>query len=112
MKHDPTDWKHAIACKPCNKERSADWVPQTVYLGIVPGGANDTPDIQWRRDFGPGLDAYKKARDEGIQPDHSTLESVDAAHRRIKSQEAGLKAIKNFSDIDGVRTTPGVNRDV
>ncbi len=111
----PKTWKDGATCDTCQGEYAAKraylWQGSPL-IGIVPGGSKDTADVRWRRDFGPGLDAYRKARKEGIQPDHSDLKGVDAAHKRIKSQEAGLKAIKNFSDIDDVKTTPGVNRDV
>ncbi len=110
--HDPTSWKHAAACEACNIERKDGWVPQTIYIGIVPGGSKDTLDVQAHRDFDPGLVAYKQARDEGLQPDHSDLKSVEMAHKRVKSQEDALKKIKNYADIDGLKTTPGVNRDV
>ena len=112
MTHAPTDWKHAAECQPCNTERRDGWDWKTVYVGIVPGGSKDTSEVRQRRDFGPGLDAYNKARKEGLQPDHSDLKSVTKAQKRVKSQEAALKAIKNFSDIDGLQTTPGVDRDV
>ncbi len=111
----PKTWKEGATCDSCQAvyaaKREALW-QGSPNMGIVPGGSKDTADVRWRRDFGPGLDAYDKARKEGIQPDHSDLKSVDDAHKRIKSQEAGLKAISKFSDIDNVGTTPGVNRDV
>jgi hypothetical protein len=81
-------------------------------VGIVPGGSKDTALVQFARNFDRGLDMYKAARDEGIQPDSSTVKGVHKAHARIKSQEAAIRKIKNFSDIDGLKTAPGVNRDV
>ncbi len=112
----PKTWKNGATCDTCQAahvKRIAENSNGTILIGIVPGGANDTSDVQWRRNFGPGLDAYRKARDEGLQPDHSTLESVDGAHKRVKSQEAALKALKQGGmDIDNIKTTPGVNRDV
>ncbi len=110
--HDSKDWKHSAGCETCKKERKDGWVPQIIYVGIVPGGSKDTAEVKWRRDFGPGLDAYKQARDEGLQPDHSDLKSVEMAHKRVKSQEQAIRKIKNYADIDGLKTTPGVNRDV
>ncbi len=112
----PKTWKDGATCDTCRQAVELVRVETfngTILIGIVPGGAGDTPDVQWRRNFGPGLDAYKKAKDEGIQPDHSTLESVNGAHKRVKSQEAALRALKKGGmDIDRVKTTAGVNRDV
>ncbi len=111
----PDEWRDGDTCESDTieyaKQRARVWSGSPL-VGIVPGGSKDTADVQYRRDFGPGLDAYKKARDEGLQPDHSDLKSVEAAHQRVKSQEDALRKIKKFSDVDGVVTTPGVNRDV
>ena len=112
----PKTWKNGATCDTCQQAVEIARVETyngSPLMGIVPGGSKDTPDVQWRRDFGPGLDAYKKARDEGLQPDHSTLGSVKGAHKRVKSQEAALRALKKGGmDIDNIKTTPGVDRDV
>lgn len=111
----PKTWKVGASCDSCqtaSAQARADVWRGSPLIGIVPGASKDTPEVQWRRDFDPGLDAYLTARKEGIQPDQSDLKSVDAAHKRIKSQEAALRAIKKFSDIDGIKTTAGVDRDV
>ncbi len=112
----PKTWKDGATCDTCQQALELARVKNyngTILIGIVPGGSKDTDEVKFRRDFGPGLDAYKKARDEGLQPDHSTLESVKGAHKRVKSQEAGLKALKDGGmDIDRIKTTAGVNRDV
>ena len=111
----PKTWKGGATCDSCQtadaEVRAAVWRGSPL-IGIVPGGSKDTRDIQAHRDFDPGLVAYKQARDEGLQPDHSDLKSVEMAHKRVKSQEDALKKIKNYADIDGLKTTPGVNRDV
>ena len=102
-------------CDPCLTllaHQKADVWRGSPLVGIVPGASKDTADVQWRRDYEPGLDAYLKAKNEGIQPETSDLKGVDKAHKQVKSQEAALRAIKKFSDIDGVKTVPGVDRDV
>ena len=110
----PKTWKDGATCGTCEQTVELARVATfngTILVGIVPGGAGDTPDVQWRRDFGPGLDAYKKAKDEGIQPDHSDLKSVDKAHKRVKSQEAALKTLdKQGVDTSYLKVTPGVER--
>ena len=82
MKHDPTDWKHAIRCAPCNEKRKEGWVPQTVYVGTVPGGANDTPEHRWHmKGFDSEMNAYKGAVDNGLNPSAITHDAVEAAER-------------------------------
>jgi len=108
-------WRPGATCADCT-QRTADnrarvW-SRPPLVGTVPGGSKDTQQVQFERNFETGLDDYRTARADGIQPDHSTKDSVDKAHKRIKSQEAALRKIKKFSDIDGVMTTPGVDRDV
>ena len=111
----PKTWKTGATCDPCqakNAQALADVWRGSPLVGIVPGASKDTADVQWRRNYEPGLDAYLKAKNEGIQPETSDLKGVDKAHKQVKSQEAALRAIKKFSDIDGVKTVPGVDRDV
>ena len=112
----PKTWKAGATCDPCLTllaHQKADVWRGSPLVGIVPGASKDTPHIQWSRDFDRGLDAYLKAKNEGIQPDRSDLKAVDAAHKRIKSQEAAIRKIKNFTDLDdSLKTTPGVDRDV
>ncbi len=82
MKHDPTDWKHAIECKPCNEIRWENHVPPTVYIGTVPGGANDSAEHRWHmRGFDSEMAAYKGAIDNGLNPSTITHEAVEAAER-------------------------------
>ncbi len=110
----PKTWKDGATCDTCRQAVEIARVETfngTILIGIVPGGANDTDEVQWRRNFGPGLDSYKKARDEGLQPDHSDLPSVNMAHKRVKSQEAALKALDNQGvDTSHLKVTAGVER--
>ena len=108
-------WVEGATCDSCQAllaEKRANVWQGSPLIGVVPGGSKDTQQVQFERNFDVGLDDYRTARADGIQPDHSTKDSVDRAHERIKSQEAALRKIKKFSDIDGVMTTPGVDRDV
>ena len=80
--HDPKDWRHCTACRPCNDERKANWVPQTVYIGTVPGGANDSAEHQWHmKGFDKEMTKYKGAIDNGLNPSTITLAGVEAAER-------------------------------
>ena len=82
MIHDPTDWKHTIECQPCNDERKDGWVPQTVYVGVVPGGSKDSAAHQWHmRGFDSEMTAYKGAVDNGLSPSTITHQAVEAAER-------------------------------
>ena len=101
-------------CNGCECIHALDYMQprKAPYFGVVPGGSKDTEAYRWHIDFDPGMDAYKKAREEGLQPDTSDLKGVAKAHKRVKSQEDALRKIRNFSDIDGMKTTPGVDRDV
>ena len=80
--HDIQDWKHCTACGSCNAERKVGWVPQTVYIGTVPGGYNDSAAHQWHmKGFDSEMEAYKGAVDNGLTPDAITHEAVEAAER-------------------------------
>ena len=82
MTHDPTQWKHAIECQPCNDERKTGWVPQTVYIGIVPGGSKDSAEHRWHMEgFDKEMTAFKGAVDNGLDPSAITMEAVEAAER-------------------------------
>ena len=82
MRHNPKDWKHAAACKPCNDVRKVGWVPQTVYVGVVPGGSKDSASHQWHmRGFDSEMHAYKGAIDNGLNPSTITHQAVEAAER-------------------------------
>jgi hypothetical protein len=111
----PDEYRAGATCKDCqtayvnNRKRVYMGSPM---IGVVPGGSKDTEPYRWHMDFDKGLNAYKKARNEGLQPKSSDLKGVAHAHRQVKSQEKALKKIKNFSDIDGIKTAPGVDRDV
>ncbi len=112
----PKTWRDGATCDTCQQTYELALVANyngTILIGIVPGGANDTNDVKWRRNFGPGLDAYKKAKDEGIQPDHSDLKSVNMAHKRVKSQEKALKKLRDGGmDTSQIKTTSGVDRGI
>ena len=82
MIHDPTQWKHTIECQPCNEKRKDGWVPQTVYVGVVPGGSKDSAAHQWHmRGFDKEMDTYKGAVDNGLNPSAITMQAVEAAER-------------------------------
>jgi len=63
-------------------------MPKVPLVGIVPGASKDTAEVRWRRNFGPGLDAYKGATDNGLQPDEPTLGGVEQAEKRAYLEDA------------------------
>lgn len=77
-------------------------------FGTVPGGANDTKEYRFHKDFDKGMNEYAKARDEGLQPKHSTLDAVKDEHKKVKSQQRALKKLSKVADTDGIPTAPGV----
>lgn len=112
----PKTWKKGATCDTCQahtaQTRGEVWRGSPL-IGIVPGGSKDAGAYASDRDFYGGLDSYRNARADGIQPDRSDLKAVDAAQKRIKSQEAAIRKIKNVADLpDGMITALGVDRDV
>ena len=111
----PKTWKAGATCDTCQasvQQRKAEVWQGSPLVGSLGASRDGDPQYQFERDWEPGLDAYRTAKADGIQPDQSNLMAVDRAHKVIASQEAALKKIKNFSDIDGVKTAAGVDRDV
>ena len=114
MTHNWKDWKHAAACTKCNAKRKEEHTPQYLLIGTVPGAHNDSRgDAQYnfQKNFDKGIDAYKKAKGEGLQPKATTVEAVDAAHKEVKSQQRALKKLGLHKDPDAkkeLRLAPGV----
>ena len=80
----------------------------------VPGGydeANRSNDYKFRQDFDPGIEAYKKARAEGLKPKGTTTKKVKEAYETVKSQERALKKAKKMGmETETLKTVPGVER--
>jgi hypothetical protein len=113
MSHDPTDWKHCTGCGSCKAIRKEGWVPQEVYVTTVSGGANDTPEYRFHKDFDKGMYAYEDARKEGLSPYSTTLAGVERAQKEVKSHTAALRDSKKVG-IEfgpGVKVAPGVDKE-
>jgi hypothetical protein len=53
-----------------------------VYVGIVPGGYNDSASHRWHmKGFDSEMHAYKGAIDNGLNPSTITHQAVEAAER-------------------------------
>lgn len=98
-------------CGGCTCVHAYDNMPESKmpYFGTVPGGANDTPEYRYHRNFDPGMNAYAKARAEGLQPKRSDLAAVAEAQETVTSQTKAAKLLKNETDLDGLRFAPGVD---
>ena len=77
----------------------------------VPGGFNETGrsrQYKFQRGFDPGLEAYRKARGEGLRPKHTSVKAVHAAQEEVKSQQRAVDKLKNVADVSELKTLPGV----
>ena len=99
------DLMHRSRCAPCSAKAWADRDSiGAITDGVVPGGHNydqSSEQYKFQATFDKGLDAYKKARDEGLRPDASTVQAVDKAHKEVKSHQRALKKLgMKRSDLD------------
>lgn len=83
-------------------------MPDTPLFGTVPGGHNDTEAHKFHRTFDKGMDAYQKARKEGLQPSAATLESVEKEHDRVRSHQRAVKKLRNVTDVSELSVAKGV----
>lgn len=99
--HDDDTWGWGVSCDDPEYHPGRGFAKQPAPMALtVPGGFNDqNGGGQWefQRDFDPGMDAYKKARDEGLQPKQTTLKAVKEAQREVKihqraNKKLGIKA--------------------
>jgi hypothetical protein len=98
-------------CGGCTCVHAFDNMPPSKmpYFGTVPGGANDTKEYRFHRDFDKGMNEYKKARDEGLQPAQTTIDAVETAQNQVRSQTKAAKLLKNETDLDGLNFAAGVD---
>jgi len=82
-------------------------MPKTPLFGTVPGGYNDSKN-KFQRNFDKGMYAYEKAKAEGLQPAATTVEAVEAEHEKVRSQQRALEKVKQFADVEDIKTAPGV----
>jgi len=83
----------------CLQFKELDVPPLGPMIGTVPGGHNDTNgsrQYKYQSQFDKGLDAYKEAKDEGIQPAATTVAAVEAAREQVASHKRGLKKLKKM----------------
>lgn len=78
-------------------------------MGTVPGGHNDTyggAKYAFQKNFDKGLEEYKKAKDEGLQPKATTIKAVREAQATVKKQQ---RAVRKLGLEEGeVATAAGV----
>lgn len=105
-------WEWGISCDVCFKGRGFD-LQTAPMVGTIPGGHNDTHGssrYQFQKGFDKGLDGYKEARDEGLQPKATTVEAVEKARAEVKSQERAIKKLKlDRDDRAQLKTAAGVD---
>ena len=96
----------------CLAFRGVEVPPLGLLPSTVPGAHNDSRgDAQYdfHKKFDKGLDAYKKARGEGLAPKATTVEAVEASHREVKSQKRAIKKLKKWgADTSELATAKGV----
>lgn len=108
--HEDETWEWGINCPQCHSGRSFDIQPGPL-VGTVPGGHNDSRGdarYDFQKNFDKGLDEYRKARGEGLQPRASTVEAVRDAHLQVRAQKRALKKIKKYGDASTLKVAAGV----
>lgn len=102
----------------CQAATCLEWAdivvpPLGVMVGTVPGGHNDThgsAQYKFQSGFDSGLEAYKSARDEGLQPKKTTVEAVRASQEQVRSHTRGLKKAKKMGiDVTQLSVAKGVD---
>jgi hypothetical protein len=94
----------------CGACRAAGWERHEQprwYVGTVPGGFNDSKD-RFHRTFDKGLDAYEKARKEGLEPSATTVDAVRREEQDVASQQRAVEKLRKVTDVEGVKVKPGV----
>lgn len=89
-------WEWGINCDACHTGRSFA-IQKAPMASTVPGGYNDANGdarYEFQKNFDKGLEEYKAARDEGLQPESTTVEAVAKAKATVKSQEKAIKKLK------------------
>lgn len=77
----------------------------------VPGGASGsgrTADYNFRKGFDKGVNEYKKAKDEGLQPATSTVGGVERERQSVASQRRALKKLGKHMDTSELPVKQGV----
>lgn len=109
--HEDETWDWGINCGDCHTGRTFK-LKRGPLVGTVPGGHNDvygSPQYKFQRDFDPGLESYRKAKDEGLQPKATTVKAVEQAQKEVKSHERGLKKLRNLGVEAPLQVAAGVD---
>ena len=68
--------------------------PIGVVMGVVPGTSKDTGPYRYHMDFDKGLDKYREARANGLQPKATTVKAVEESKAEVASHSRALKKMK------------------
>ena len=83
-------------------------MPDMPVFGTVPGASKDTQDYRFHMDFDKGMNKYREARENGLQPKATTVAAVDEAEAQVASQGRALKKLGGA--VEGIKTAPGVEK--
>jgi hypothetical protein len=75
---------HQGQCKACREEAWANHVVPSIVFGAVPGGTTKTSVAKAQsRQFEKDMDAYKRAVDNGLDPEQVSAAAVEKEERRL-----------------------------
>ena len=95
----------------CVEFRNLDVPPAGIVFGVVPGTSKDTKPYRFHMDFDKGLDKYREARRNGLQPKTTTVKGVEEAEAEAASQQRAVNKLKKQGDLpESVKTVPGVEK--
>ena len=104
-----SDSEEGCQSEACVQLRNADIPPLGMIPAIVPGGANDTAEYRFHKDFDIGLDEYRSAKQAGLQPKSTTKGAAEAAEREVYDQASALKTLDSMgADTSKLPTVKGV----
>lgn len=109
--HEDETWNWGINCDDCYAGRGFE-LQRAPMVGTIPGGHNDvhgSAQYKFQRDFDPGLEAYEKARGEGLSPKATTVKAVEEAHAEVKSHERGVKKLRDMGVEEPLPVAAGVD---
>lgn len=75
---------HLGTCDECRSEAWEQHVVPSIVFGAVPGGTTKTSVAKAEsRKFHKDMDAYKRAVDNGLNPEQVSAEAVEKEERRL-----------------------------
>lgn len=94
----------------CRRYAEMESRPVGPFFKDVPGGHNESRrKDSFHRNFDSDMDAYEKARKEGLRPKATSKAAVVEAQEQVRSHKRALDKLSKVADVSELKTVPGVN---